>query len=104
MDTFLADWQAPPPSLEDDGSLPLWLWEVHVTSKLPEEVPLAPPTASSHTTHGVFVVLFCKTVQGASVTLIVDDWRPWMRVLSRTNKEAEGIAGDLEQSAGGGGK
>ena len=88
MESFLADWQPSAPKLEDDGTLRLWLWEVHVTSKLPEEVPVHPPTASSHTTHGVFVILFCKTALGASVTLIIEDWRPWIRVLSRTNKEA----------------
>lgn len=87
VSSFLHEW-APPSPVVTDGRLRLWLWEVHVTSKLPDEVVLHPPTSTSHVTHGVFVLLFCKTKQGASVTVIVDDWRPWLRVLSRTSKEA----------------
>ena len=91
MEDFLSDWRAPPPAPQADGSMRLWLWEVHVTSKLPDAVPLEPPTPSSHATHGVFVLLFCKTLEGASVTLVVDDWRPWVRVLSRTSKSAAAL-------------
>jgi len=88
MDAFLSDWRPPAPSLDSEGALRLWLWEVHVTSKLPDAVPLDPPTPSTHSTHGVHVLLFCKTLEGASVTILVDDWRPWMRVLSRTAQSA----------------
>jgi DNA polymerase elongation subunit (family B) len=92
MEGFLHSWQPPLPRAEVDGRLKLWLWEVHVTHKLPEEVDVrAPPTRTSHTTDGVFVILFCKTLEGASVTLIVEDWRPWMRVLSRGSKDVASL-------------
>jgi hypothetical protein len=48
----------------------LFIWELNVLSKLPGRE------------NGVYVVLFCKNAAGEAVTVIVDDWRPWIRVLN----------------------
>lgn len=48
----------------------LFLWELNVLSRLPGRE------------NGVYVVLFCKNAEGAAVTVCVDDWRPWIRVLN----------------------
>jgi len=48
----------------------LWLWELNVLSRVHGR------------DNGVYVVLFCKDAGGASVSVVIDDWRPWIRVLN----------------------
>jgi DNA polymerase elongation subunit (family B) len=38
---------------------------------------------------GCFIVLTCKTIEGATVTVIVTDWLPWFRIISNTGDEFE---------------
>lgn len=59
----------------------LWLWEIYVTTKLP------------NTIDGIYIILFCKTEEGQTVTLIVDNWKPWCRILSKDKKEVLSILG-----------
>jgi DNA polymerase elongation subunit (family B) len=54
------------------GRIRVWLMGVQVLQKLPTgDLPETGP----------FVVLTCKTEQGATLSLIVTDWLPWFRVV-----------------------
>jgi DNA polymerase elongation subunit (family B) len=51
----------------------LWLWELNVLSRVHGR------------DNGVYVVLFCKDADGQNVSVVIDDWRPWIRVLNTLN-------------------
>jgi hypothetical protein len=67
--------------------LSLWLWEIQVLAKLPQKVSLQKIEASNYNEEGIFILLFCKTKEGNTVTVIVDDWKPWCRLLSKDEKK-----------------
>ena len=63
---------APPAPELSQGRIRVWLMGVQVLQKLPTgDLPETGP----------FVVLTCKTAQGATLSVIVTDWLPWFRVV-----------------------
>ena len=67
MDGFFADWKSSRPTTE---SIEVFLLEVIVGQRVPGD-DYCPPTA----------FLFGRTMEGATVTVRVSDWQPWLRVV-----------------------
>jgi DNA polymerase elongation subunit (family B) len=67
MERFFSDWQAPRPT---SSTVEVFLLEVLVGQRVPGD-DYCPPTA----------FLFGRTLEGATVTVRVSDWQPWLRVV-----------------------
>ena len=67
MEPFFADWKSPRPTSE---FIEVFLLEVLVGQRVPGD-DYCPPTA----------FLFGRTLEGATVTVRVSDWQPWLRVV-----------------------
>ena len=85
---FIQDLIAPPPS--HGRYFRLWILSVQALSHLPPSTsPKSEPRISGSEEEGTFIVLTCKTKEGATVTVIVTDWLPWFRVISSVGDEYE---------------
>ena len=66
--------------------MPLYLFEIVVLNKLPERGRMSadyiPYDLESCEESGPVAVLFCRTEDGETATVLVRDWQPWFRVLS----------------------
>ena len=71
---ILASLEAPQPTFAP--ILSVWLLGVQVLQKLPN---------GDVGENGPFVLLTCKTRQGATLTVIITDWLPWFRVVGTSN-------------------
>jgi len=73
MESFLKSWD-PSPSIPSEKGYHLWLWEIAVEQK-----------------DDIEITLWCKNESGGLVTLNVEGWHPWMRVLDADIKHLPGI-------------
>jgi DNA polymerase elongation subunit (family B) len=79
-----------PPSPTPQHSLRLWILSVQALSQLPPSTSAkSAPRITGTEEEGTFIILTCKTQEGATVTVIVTDWLPWFRVISNVGDEYE---------------
>jgi DNA polymerase elongation subunit (family B) len=82
LKALLSSLAAPEPKIEE-GKIKVWLMSVQVLQKL--------QTSEEAVEQGPFVLLTCKTKDGATLTLIIKDWMPWFRVLGSSSKVLEPV-------------
>ena len=67
--------------------LRLWLLSVQALGRLPASTSPKSASRTGAEEEGTFIVLTCKTSQGNTVTVVVNDWLPWFRVISNTDQD-----------------
>lgn len=69
-------------------SLKLWILSIQALSHLPpSSSPQSAPKPNKDEEEGTFIVLTCKTTEGATVTVIITDWLPWFRLISNSQHD-----------------